>query len=139
MQGDARKVAYQLQTNILAEQTIRAVVRVRNNTQGTRSEWGQIWNSRIFSVLATYHQPSSKFRLPKGLCCNVDTADQLLTGSELIFLSLTTMFSDEPLLFWPFTRADQRRQIITCHTTSNFLHNIKTLGNFMKSFLGAGF
>ena len=40
-------------TNNLAEQTIRAVVRIRNNTQGTRSEWGRIWNSRIFSVLAT--------------------------------------------------------------------------------------
>ena len=40
-------------TNNLAEQTIRAVVRIRNNTQGTRSDWGRIWNSRIFSVLAT--------------------------------------------------------------------------------------
>lgn len=40
-------------TNNLAEQTIRAVIRIRNNTQGSRSEWGRLWNSRIFSVLAT--------------------------------------------------------------------------------------
>lgn len=40
-------------TNNLAEQTIRAVIRIRNNTQGSRSEWGRSWNSRIFSVLAT--------------------------------------------------------------------------------------
>lgn len=45
-------------TNNLAEQTIRAVVRIRNNTQGTRSEWGRTWNSRIFSVLATCKKQS---------------------------------------------------------------------------------
>lgn len=50
-------------TNNLAEQTMRFVVRIRNNTQGTRSEWGRFWNSRIFSVLATCKkQKRSSFR-----------------------------------------------------------------------------
>lgn len=40
-------------TNNLAEQTMRFVVRIRRQTQGTRSEWGRLWCSRILSVVAT--------------------------------------------------------------------------------------
>jgi len=40
-------------TNNLAEQTMRFVVRIRRQTQGTRSEWGRIWCGRIMSVIAT--------------------------------------------------------------------------------------
>lgn len=40
-------------TNNLAEQTMRFVVRIRRQTQGTRSEWGRHWCSRILSVVAT--------------------------------------------------------------------------------------
>jgi len=40
-------------TNNLAEQTMRFIVRIRRQTQGTRSEWGRLWCSRICSVIAT--------------------------------------------------------------------------------------
>jgi transposase len=40
-------------TNNTAEQTMRVVVRIRRQTQGTRSEWGRRWCSRILSVIAT--------------------------------------------------------------------------------------
>ena len=40
-------------TNNRAEQTMRHVVRIRRQTQGTRSEWGQQWCARIMTVLAT--------------------------------------------------------------------------------------
>jgi transposase len=40
-------------TNNLAEQTMRFVVRIRRQTQGTRSQWGRLWCSRILSVIAT--------------------------------------------------------------------------------------
>jgi len=40
-------------TNNLAEQTMRFVVRIRRQTQGSRSVWGRLWAGRIMSVLAT--------------------------------------------------------------------------------------
>ena len=40
-------------TNNLAEQTMRFVVRIRRQTQGSRSLWGRLWAGRIMSVLAT--------------------------------------------------------------------------------------
>ena len=40
-------------TNNRAEQTMRHVVRIRRQTQGTRSVWGQQWCGRIMTVLAT--------------------------------------------------------------------------------------
>jgi transposase len=40
-------------TNNFAERIIRFVVRIRRNTQGSRSENGRIWNERIMTVLAT--------------------------------------------------------------------------------------
>lgn len=40
-------------TNNAAEQTMRVVVRIRRQTQGSRSEWGRCWCSRILSVIAT--------------------------------------------------------------------------------------
>jgi transposase len=40
-------------TNNLAEQAIRFVVIDRHITQGTRSESGQRWNERIWTVIAT--------------------------------------------------------------------------------------
>jgi hypothetical protein len=45
-------------TNNLCEQSIRQVVIDRKITQGTRSEWGNRWNERIWSVLATCNQQS---------------------------------------------------------------------------------
>ena len=43
-------------TNNLAEQSIRRVVIDRKVTQGTRSDWGNRWLERIWSVLATCEQ-----------------------------------------------------------------------------------
>jgi transposase len=43
-------------TNNLVEQAIRFVVIDRHSTQGTRSETGQRWNERIWTVLATCTQ-----------------------------------------------------------------------------------
>jgi len=43
-------------TNNLAEQSIRRVVLNRKVTQGTRSEWGNRWWERMWSVLATCEQ-----------------------------------------------------------------------------------
>ena len=43
-------------TNNLCEQTIRPVVIDRKITQGTRSDWGNRWNERIWTVLATCKQ-----------------------------------------------------------------------------------
>ena len=43
-------------TNNLCEQSIRRVVLSRKVTQGTRSEWGNRWWERIWSVLATCEQ-----------------------------------------------------------------------------------
>jgi transposase len=43
-------------TNNLAEQSIRRVVINRKITQGTRSDWGNRWWERIWSVLATCEQ-----------------------------------------------------------------------------------
>ena len=40
-------------TNNLAEQTFRPLVRLRRQTQGTRSPWGREWTGRILTVLAT--------------------------------------------------------------------------------------
>jgi transposase len=40
-------------TNNLAEQTMRCVVRIRRQTQGSRSAWGRLWAGRIMSVFAT--------------------------------------------------------------------------------------
>lgn len=40
-------------TNNLAEQTMRFVVRIRRQTQGSRSLWGRLWAGRIMSVFAT--------------------------------------------------------------------------------------
>ena len=39
-------------TNNLAEQTMRFVVRIRRQTQGSRSLWGRQWAGRIMSVIA---------------------------------------------------------------------------------------
>jgi len=38
-------------TNNLSEQTLRALVRIRRQTQGTRSRWGREWTARVMSVL----------------------------------------------------------------------------------------
>ena len=43
-------------TNNLCEQTIRPVVIDRKITQGTRSDWGNRWSERIWTVLATCKQ-----------------------------------------------------------------------------------
>jgi len=43
-------------TNNLAEQTVRKVVIDRKVTQGTRSDWGNRWLERFWSVLATCEQ-----------------------------------------------------------------------------------
>ena len=43
-------------TNNLCEQSIRRVVLNRKITQGTRSEWGNRWWERIWTVLATCQQ-----------------------------------------------------------------------------------
>jgi transposase len=43
-------------TNNLCEQSIRRVVLNRKVTQGTRSDWGNRWWERIWSVLATCQQ-----------------------------------------------------------------------------------
>jgi len=43
-------------TNNLAEQSIRRVVLNRKVTQGTRSDWGNRWWERMWSVLATCEQ-----------------------------------------------------------------------------------
>ena len=43
-------------TNNLCEQSIRRVVLNRKVTQGTRSDWGNRWWERIWSVLATCEQ-----------------------------------------------------------------------------------
>jgi transposase len=43
-------------TNNLAEQSIRRVVIDRKITQGTRSDWGNRWQERIWSVLSTCAQ-----------------------------------------------------------------------------------
>jgi transposase len=40
-------------TNNLAEQTVRFAVRIRRQTQGSRSLWGRLWAGRIMSVIAT--------------------------------------------------------------------------------------
>jgi hypothetical protein len=40
-------------TNNAAEQAIRAIVLDRKVTQGSRSEWGNRWMERFWSVLAT--------------------------------------------------------------------------------------
>lgn len=40
-------------TNNLAEQTFRPLVRLRRQTQGTRSAWGREWTGRIMTVLET--------------------------------------------------------------------------------------
>jgi transposase len=40
-------------TNNLAEQTLRFVVKIRRQTQGSRSLWGRMWAGRIMTVLAT--------------------------------------------------------------------------------------
>ena len=43
-------------TNNLCEQSIRPVVIDRKITQGTRSDWGNRWSERIWTVLATCKQ-----------------------------------------------------------------------------------
>jgi transposase len=43
-------------TNNLCEQSIRRVVINRKVTQGTRSDWGNRWWERIWSLLATCEQ-----------------------------------------------------------------------------------
>ena len=43
-------------TNNLCEQSIRRVVLNRKVTQGTRSDWGNRWWERIWTVLATCEQ-----------------------------------------------------------------------------------
>jgi len=43
-------------TNNLCEQSIRPVVIDRKITQGTRSDWGNHWSERIWTVLATCKQ-----------------------------------------------------------------------------------
>lgn len=40
-------------TNNLAERTLRHLVRIRRQTQGSRSEWGRSWCGRILTVIAT--------------------------------------------------------------------------------------
>lgn len=40
-------------TNNLAEQTLRPLVRIRRQTQGSRSEWGRAWCSHVMTVIAT--------------------------------------------------------------------------------------
>jgi len=40
-------------TNNLAERTIRSLVRIRKQTQGSRSMNGRLWNSRIMTVIET--------------------------------------------------------------------------------------
>jgi len=46
-------------TNNLGEQAIRRVVIDRKVTQGTRSDWGNRWLERFWSVLATCEQHST--------------------------------------------------------------------------------
>jgi hypothetical protein len=43
-------------TNNAAEQVIRAIVIDRKITQGTRSEWGNRWMERFWSILTTCAQ-----------------------------------------------------------------------------------
>lgn len=40
-------------TNNLAERTLRPLVRIRRQTQGSRSTWGQLWTSFILSTIVT--------------------------------------------------------------------------------------
>ena len=40
-------------TNNNAERTLRPFVCIRRQTQGSRSEWGRIWASRVMTVIAT--------------------------------------------------------------------------------------
>jgi len=40
-------------TNNLAEQTLRHLIRIRRQTQGSRSAWGCTWTARIMTVLET--------------------------------------------------------------------------------------
>lgn len=40
-------------TNNLAEQTLRPIVRIRRQTQGSRSEWGRAWASRSMSIIVS--------------------------------------------------------------------------------------
>lgn len=40
-------------TNNEAERTLRPFVRIRRQTQGSRSEWGRLWSSRIMTVIAS--------------------------------------------------------------------------------------
>lgn len=40
-------------TNNLAERTLRPLVRIRRQTQGSRSAWGQLWISCILSTIVT--------------------------------------------------------------------------------------
>lgn len=58
-------------TNNLAEQTMRFVVRIRRQTQGSRSEWGRLWAGRIMSVLATCRKQN---RSPWNFLCQIINA-----------------------------------------------------------------
>ena len=40
-------------TNNLAEQTLRPLIRIRRQTQGSRSAWGRLWTARIMTTLET--------------------------------------------------------------------------------------
>jgi transposase len=65
-------------TNNLAEQTMRFVVRIRRQTQGSRSLWGRLWAGRIMSVLATCRkQKRSSFKfLHQAICAQYFKQDQ---------------------------------------------------------------
>jgi transposase len=69
-------------TNNLAEQTIRRVVIDRKITQGTRSDWGNRWQERIWSVLSTCAQTGTNvltfLRNAVGAMLCTGTAPKLL-------------------------------------------------------------
>jgi transposase len=74
-------------TNNLAEQAIRFVVIDRHITQGTRSEGGQRWNERIWTVIATcvQHEKSVHDYLQEAVeawFCNGTAPSLLPTASK---------------------------------------------------------
>ena len=65
-------------TNNLCEQTIRRVVIDRKITQGTRSDWGNRWCERIWSVISTCEQRGENVMLFLRSC-----VDSFLQGFSL--------------------------------------------------------
>jgi transposase len=60
-------------TNNLCEQSIRRVVIDRKVTQGTRSDWGNRWLERIWSVLSTCEQQGKNVMVFLNSCINAFT------------------------------------------------------------------